>query len=849
MLGRLRIRGKLALVVGLPLLAVALLTLPSVFAAVDQFRRAEEIDRSMQVANRVTALAFELQQERLLSIAYLFDVVDRRQLAAEAAKVDDRIVEIHYAVAHGELREQGLAEPVSAAVTAAENLVQGRGSVLDRSVEADQVYFEYTGVIGQLLASLRLLDGVDMATPVAHHVAVLDASLGMNEASAQASTLLLMVASGQSEFAGIGYAMSLAPMGDYLDQYLRYGTPDQLLLRDEMELAYIERDATGEGIALGLNPFEVAAGQTAADLFPHVQSLSQLGRFVEGVITTDVMIEVAAQRESALRNAYLIAIGALLVVLVVVGTTAALTRRVVRPLLGLTDSANRVASVVDAELARITDDDSMLMLREPIRINKVHVRARDEIGDLGRAFERVQAFAIQLVERQMVSRRNVALMFGYLGRRTQSLVARQLDLIDELERNETDTQRLRGLYQLDHVSSRLRRNAGSLVVLSGSTAPDDYTTPLPLADIVRLALGEIEEYQRVDVDVAPTIEVAPGAIGALILILAELMENATRFSPPHTRVTVSGTVTGHHGNGDHVVEVLVVDNGIGIPPDRLAEENARLARRERLDLAPTEVLGLFVVGRLARRHGMRITLLDTAGGGVTAAVALYREHVVPSETGRGVISARGTGEQANPDQPAGQPPPSPGERLLAQALPAGQELGSRGVELLDRAARALEAGQPWNAFAAPAPATAAPPDVPAPDEVTPDLAPDLAPAQPPQPGPPPQQAPAAPPRSGQLPPVTAAGPTRGLGLRQRVPGATLASPTPLARPQPSPAADGRPPGHPRAFDPALAREMMEQLQTGVTRALSEIQSRSGRNGQEPVVDPSSHERDDGGPVS
>jgi signal transduction histidine kinase len=816
MFGRLRIRSKLALVVALPLLAVALLTLPSVFSAVGGLQRAEEIERSMQVAGRVTALAFELQQERLLSLGYLFEVVDRGQLVAEAARVDDRLVDIHHAVERGDLREHGLPQPVSAAVTAAEELVARRELVLDRGVEAEQVFGEYSEVIGELIDSLQLLDGADLATTAAHHVAVLEASLDMNESSAQASSLLLMVAATGSQLAAFLYPLVLQPLVDAFDQYIRYATRDQQLLRDQMEQAYIQRDSTGEGIALGFDPFEVAAGQSVADLFRDLQSLVQLGRFVEGKIISDVLIEVAGQRQSALRNAYLIALGALLVVLAVVATTAALARTTVRPLLGLTESANRVARVADAELARIADEESAILMPGPIRIDPVHVRARDEIGDLGRAFERVQEFAIRLVERQMISRRNVALMLGYLGRRTQNLVARQLDLIDSLERNETDANRLTDLYRLDHVASRLRRNAGSLVVLSGASGPDEHTAPLPLADAARLALGEIEAYERVDIDVPPTIAVAPAVVGDLVLVLAELMENATTFSPPHTRVTVSAMSTGHRTPGDHVVEVSIVDHGIGIPADRMAEENARLARRERLDLAPTEVLGLFVVGRLARRHGLRVTLSDTVGGGVTAVVGLHREHLLPGGTLGSAVSS-GPGAEwpwETSVQPDERAPALPPERK--QVAGPDPEPGRVDVEAVHRATRALEAGPSWNAFG-----------------VAPAAAP-TSPAVPPASGPPAEPTPSKPP--SEWPPVTAPATPAATGdrattngLRRRVPGESLVSPMPTTGGRPDqPTASRRPSRPSAASDPAQARELVEQLQTGVMRALSEIQSHDER---------------------
>jgi signal transduction histidine kinase len=835
MFGRLRIRGKLALVVALPLVAVALLTLPSVFNAVGGLQRAEEIERSMLVARRVTALAFELQQERLASLGYLFEVVDRGQLLGETARVDDRLTDIRYAADRGELRG-GLPQPVSEAVTAAEELVARREAVLDRSVPAEQVFGEYSQVIGELIDSLRLLDGADLATQAVHHVAVLEASLGMNEVSAQATNLLLIVAATGSQQAAFLYALVLQPMGDHLDQYFQYATRDQLLLRDTMEQAYIQRDTTGETTALGFDPFEVTAGQSVAVLFREYQSLMQLGRFVEGKIITDVLAEVASQRQSALRTAYLIALGALLVVLVVVAATAALARTTVRPLLGLTDSANRVARVADAELARITDDESAILMPGPIRLDPVHVQARDEIGDLARAFERVQQFAIRLVERQMISRRNVALMLGYLGRRTQNLVARQLDLIDSLERNETDANRLVDLYRLDHVSSRLRRNAGSLVVLSGDKGSDEYTAPLPLADVARLALGEIEAYERVDIDVPRAIAVVPALISDLVLVLAELMENATTFSPPHTRVTVTAIATGHRGPGDPVVEVMIVDHGIGMPADRMAEENARLARRERLDLAPTEVLGLFVVGRLARRHGLQVTLSDTAGGGVTALVGLSREHLL---TGGLLGSARLGGE----------PSAQPDDQVAALPSERKQVTGSGGfdVEAVHRATRTLAAGQPWNAFAVPPAAPPTSPAAPAPDAPAPSQQPAAAsgsgqPVEPPASGPParwpPMTTPATPaPTAAPVPaetpppagtPAPSEEPATANGLRRRVPGASLPSSTPTTRARPGQPTANRRPGHPSsASDPAQARELVEQLQTGVMRALKEISSQDG----------------------
>jgi hypothetical protein len=233
------------------------------------------------------------------------------------------------------------------------------------------------------------------------------------------------------------------------------------------------------------------------------------------------------------------------------------------------------------------------------------------------------------------------------------------------------------------MSSRLRRNASSLVVLSGAVGANEHMAPLQLSDVVRLALGEIEDYTRVDVDVPEEIVVVPSVAADLTLLLAELMENATSFSPPHTRVTVTAAEL---RNG---ARLAVVDHGLGLPTDRLAEENARLTRRERLDLAPTEVLGLFVVGRLARRHGMEVTLTDTPDGGLTAWVDLRRIHLIETRPG-------------DPHSPIHASVPHHSEFVPLLAASAVRSVPGSALpfdaNVLDRATRTLQSARSWNAF-------------------------------------------------------------------------------------------------------------------------------------------------------
>jgi len=221
-----------------------------------------------------------------------------------------------------------------------------------------------------------------------------------------------------------------------------------------------------------------------------------------------------------------------------------------------------------------------------------------------------------LLDRQATTRRNIAVMFANIGRRTQNLAGRQLALIEDIERNERDPEMLTRLYRLDHVATRLRRSADSLLVVSGTIEQLMSGHPTHLADVLRSALGEIEGFQAVEFGQIPDVAVSAGLVADLRLLVAELLENATNFSPPGTPVRVSAAMH------EDACAVFVVDHGIGMGPARLEEENRRLVERERLDLAPTTMLGLFVVGRLARRHGLSVRLDLSDGKGITATVRI-----------------------------------------------------------------------------------------------------------------------------------------------------------------------------------------------------------------------------------
>ena len=220
-------------------------------------------------------------------------------------------------------------------------------------------------------------------------------------------------------------------------------------------------------------------------------------------------------------------------------------------------------------------------------------------------------------EQSQLLRKGMGELFVNLARRNQSLVQRQLELLDDLERNEHDPAALDSLFKLDHMATRMRRNAESLLVLSGAEQPRQWQQPIALIDVVRAAAAEIADFPRVElVGIDDGLAVSGRAVSDVAHLLAELLENATSFSPPDTPVVVSGAVS---ATG---FVLAVSDQGIGITPERIAEANVLLAHPPVVGLALSRALGLHVVGSLAQRHGISVELRPGAPGGIVALVAL-----------------------------------------------------------------------------------------------------------------------------------------------------------------------------------------------------------------------------------
>jgi signal transduction histidine kinase len=606
LLGRLRIRGKLTLLVIIPLLAMAGLVLPLVGSLVSSANRATEIDAVATTAGRIGSLLQDVQSERLLSVGYLLGVVSEDDLVLQTATVTDRLRDIQRDLG-GELSPEA-----RAGIDSVAKLNPLRGRIRAKSVPPDRVLDIYAPVIDGMIESLHLVRDADTGTAAGRQLNALDALLRMDESNTESTAVLAIMAGGDVTGQTVRYHEEVATHATYFERFAGFATPRERELYDLVEAAFRDRVGQNFDADFEADPARTMAALPIARLFPALRSFSVLGGFVEKHLVDEVTSTVGQQRRQQLTIAYGVGALMLIVLLVVLILVTAVARAVAVPLTQLSRAADLVADAGEAELRRIADDESETI--DPVRLEVLDVNSRDEIGDLARVFERVQSTASLLVERQVLSRRNVAQMFGHIGRRTQNLVGGQVDLIDELENEETDPGRLAKLYRLDHIANRLRRSADSLVVISGADREVSHSAPVRLVDVTRLALAEIEEYTRVDLDVPLDLVVAPAVVSDLVLLCGELLENATNFSPPHTRVTVSArAVPGG-------ARLVVADHGIGMPDERLAEENARIAHRERLDLVPSQVLGLFVVGRLARRHQLTVDLSHTPGGGVTVGV-------------------------------------------------------------------------------------------------------------------------------------------------------------------------------------------------------------------------------------
>ncbi|MGW2214421.1 sensor histidine kinase [Nonomuraea sp. NPDC001684] len=294
-------------------------------------------------------------------------------------------------------------------------------------------------------------------------------------------------------------------------------------------------------------------------------------------------------------------------------------RRLAGELYGLRTAAIELAEV------RLPDVVDRLRKGEDVDVRKearaIRVSGSAEITDVGRAFASVQRTAVTAAVGQAALRRGVGQVFLNLARRKQGLLHRQLGLLDGMQRRTHDPDRLEELFRLDHLTTRMRRHAESLMILSGAPPARAWRRPVPVIDIVRAAVAEVEDYTRVNVEAMPVSAFDGGSAADLTHLVAELIENATIYSPPDTVVQIRGDVV---SNG-YAIEIE--DKGLGLSAVEYAAINKLLSAPPEFDLADSDRLGLFVVARLAERHGLKVQLRRSPYGGTAAIVLVPRSLV------------------------------------------------------------------------------------------------------------------------------------------------------------------------------------------------------------------------------
>ncbi|MEV6318171.1 ATP-binding protein [Streptomyces sp. NPDC051776] len=293
--------------------------------------------------------------------------------------------------------------------------------------------------------------------------------------------------------------------------------------------------------------------------------------------------------------------------------------------------------------------------------------AQDEIGQVSRALGTAHRAAVEAAVEQAGLRRGVHAVLLNIARRNQALIHRQLKLVDTLERRTADPDVLEDLFRIDHLTTRMRRHAEGLIILSGSAPGRRRRKPVPVVDVVGSAVGEIEEYARVDVPPMPAVGVKGEAVADVVHLIAELVENATVFSPPHTPVTM------RLERNRRGCVLQIDDRGLGMDPAALDEANRTLAREGDFDPAQTERLGLYVVGRLAGRHRIDVSLTRSPYGGTTAVVVLPAAILedLPEIAIMNVEETAEAAATADPDSPTFAVPVSVAAGPVASVAPTG----------------------------------------------------------------------------------------------------------------------------------------------------------------------------------
>jgi signal transduction histidine kinase len=620
-----RIRVKLGLILIIPTVAVLVLATDRIVQLGQQAASIEQIRSLAALSTDASAVNQEIQHERMSAAQFL---------ANTHAQSDQYLLQIRLtdqAIANYKSLRSGLGDVPTAVADRLQDidqqlttLEQTRQQVQVRSdLTVSAVVLRYGALAEDLVAFRESLGQIAGATTLGDTLraaaALSRTKLQMSEAQAVAFVALQDGTLDDEQLTS--FLSTLIGQQGSLDAFMLAATPDQrafvssTLTGDEVSLA---DDAANDVIRSTGRPALITPDDASKALGAEVDLI----RWAEQQIDRDVQAAATAQRNSVIWQVVVEAGAVLLVIIFAFAFALMLARALIRSLNELRLGALNVAERDLPDTVARLSDRSTLGDHSPAEIaaqiaDPIGLSSSDEIGDVARAFNVVHREAVRVAAEQATLRTGVSVMFLNLARRSQSLVDQMIAHLDDMERDEADAKRLARLFRLDHLATRMRRNDENLLVLAGADSSPARGEDSLLIDIMRAAQAEIENYGRiefgsVDIDALVTAR----AVNDVVRLFAELLDNATRFSPPDVAVLVSARQL-----GDYLV-IQIEDRGVGVSPDQVGFFNSRLAAPPTMDISAFRMMGLAVVGRLASRYDIQVELRSGLGEGTTVYIKL-----------------------------------------------------------------------------------------------------------------------------------------------------------------------------------------------------------------------------------
>lgn len=635
--GHWRVRTKVVAVVAVPILLVLVLAGLTIRTELADRDALAQVATGTRLTGTVADLVDQVQVERSATAAWVAAgrPADRSGLDVAADRTDAAVEALRGAGDAAAELDPGVRDRYATALTRLDALPALRATAVATRYPATSVVTGYTGLVDPLLALSRDIAGA-VGEPAVVRPATSLAALGRAKEQAEVQHALLLVGAITRTLpvsAGDALRGSVAEQEAATAEFEAGSSPAQVQRFDDtvagpevdQRTRILQTALLQDGTALAVDP--IAWDRAASATRERMRTLEN-----------DLQGELRATADGLVSSATTTAVVVIALVLLGVLAAAALAvviaRSLVTPLRRLRWSALDVAERRLPEAVRELEDEGVGSDRPEDAVEPVPIHTEEEVGEVARAFDSVHREAVRLAGEQARLRTNLNALFVNLSRRSQGLVERQILLIDTLESREEDPDVLADLFRLDHLATRMRRNGENLLVLGGASPSRGPAEPLLLADVVRAAVGEVEHYQRIEVGQVPGLRVQGAPADDLTHLLAELLDNATSYSPPDSPVTVSAS---RAPDGGAIVEVA--DAGLGMDAEDLHDANARLEQPVLLDSSVPRQMGLFVVGALARRHGITARLLPGSDDGTTASVHVPADVLVTHERTRVPVPA------------------------------------------------------------------------------------------------------------------------------------------------------------------------------------------------------------------